>query len=193
MKNNNNYFLDGYFQKTKNYQQKKTIPYERNNLYSNANLINTVSHISNNYPLIKQSNNNSFKIKKKILNNRNSYDISKNTPKLYYPNTQKIKINEEVNQDLNNDSFGNSYKLLEEDDKKYYNNYNFIKSDRSDKSEKSDDGEPDPRINFEAINKINKSRPLTSYGGLNVRKKNLEGVLEKYSRPCTSYNINSNL
>ena len=37
-----------------------------------------------------------------------------------------------------------------------------------------DDKEPDPRINFEQINRVNKSRPQTSYGGLNVRRKNLK-------------------
>ena len=50
------------------------------------------------------------------------------------------------------------------------------KSDKSDND--NDDKEPDPRINFEHINKINTARPLTSYGGLNTRKKNLQRALQ---------------
>ena len=53
--------------------------------------------------------------------------------------------------------------------------------------ESDDDKEPDPRINFEEINKVNKSRPQTSYGGLNARRKNLENALKnKNNRPATS-------
>ena len=40
------------------------------------------------------------------------------------------------------------------------------------------DKEIDPRINFEKINKLNQSRPQTSYGGLNTRRKNLENALQ---------------
>ena len=65
-----------------------------------------------------------------------------------------------------------------------YQNNGSIKSD--------DDDEPDPRINFEQINQINKSRPLTSYGGLNARRKNLQSALQKNkNRPITSYNMNN--
>lgn len=193
IKTNNNYFLADYYQKTNSLQKKLNIPYARNNIYNNSNLISTVTKISNNYPTIKQTSDRSFRMKKKILNDRNSYDFSKNIPNLYFHNTQKQKINEEINEENNNDFFENKNMLIEDDKINYNNYYNYIKSDRSNSSEKSDDGEPDPRINFEAINQINKSRPLTSYGGLNVRKKNLKDAIEKYnSRPCTSYNINNN-
>ena len=193
IKTNNNYFLADYYQKTNSFQKKLNIPYARNNIYNNSNLISTVTKISNNYPTIKQTSDRSFRMKKKILNDRNSYDFSKNIPNLYFHNTQKQKINEEINEENNNDFFENKNMLIEDDKINYNNYYNYIKSDRSNSSEKSDDGEPDPRINFEAINQINKSRPLTSYGGLNVRKKNLKDAIEKYnSRPCTSYNINNN-
>ena len=59
---------------------------------------------------------------------------------------------------------------------------------------KSDDGEePDPRINFEHINKINKCRPLTSYGGLNARRQNLKSALQKNrDRPGTSSHLINN-
>ena len=53
----------------------------------------------------------------------------------------------------------------------FQNNSGSIKSD--------DDDEPDPRINFEHINQINKCRPLTSYGGLNARRQNLKSLYKK--------------
>ena len=53
-----------------------------------------------------------------------------------------------------------------------------------------DDKEPDPRINFEQISRVNKSRPQTSYGGLNARRKNLQSAMQnvrnKKNRPTTS-------
>ena len=53
-----------------------------------------------------------------------------------------------------------------------------------------DDKEPDPRINFEQISRVNKSRPQTSYGGLNARRKNLQSAMQnarnKNIRPNTS-------
>ena len=52
-----------------------------------------------------------------------------------------------------------------------------IKENDENKSE-SANNEPDPRINFEKINSINQSRPQTSYGGLNTRKKNLQTSLK---------------
>ena len=69
------------------------------------------------------------------------------------------------------------------------NSYEFNGSNKSD----DDDDEPDPRINFEQINQINKSRPLTSYGGLNARRQNLQSALQKnkMNRPITSYDKNN--
>ena len=53
-----------------------------------------------------------------------------------------------------------------------------------------DDKEPDPRINFEQISRVNQSRPQTSYGGLNARRKNLQSAManikNKVNRPTTS-------
>ena len=53
---------------------------------------------------------------------------------------------------------------------------------------------PDPRINFEQINEVNKSRPQTSYGGLNARRKKLQIALKsaKY-RTSNNNNINNNM
>ena len=61
-----------------------------------------------------------------------------------------------------------------------------IKENEESKSE-SDNNEPDPRINFEKINSINQSRPQTSYGGLNTRKKNLQTALKN-----SNYHTNIN-
>ena len=53
-----------------------------------------------------------------------------------------------------------------------------------------DDKEPDPRINFEQISRVNQSRPQTSYGGLVARRKNLQSAIQnernKKNRPTTS-------
>jgi hypothetical protein len=51
---------------------------------------------------------------------------------------------------------------------------------------------PDPRINFEQINEVNKSRPQTSYGGLNARRKKLQIAL-KSAKYRTSNNNNNNI
>ena len=60
--------------------------------------------------------------------------------------------------------------------------------DECNKNNENDDDskELDPRINFEHINRVNKSRPQTSYGGLNMRRKNLRSALNKNNRPATS-------
>ena len=42
----------------------------------------------------------------------------------------------------------------------------------------SNEEEPDPRINFEKINELNKARPQTSYGGMNQRRKKLQIALK---------------
>lgn len=52
---------------------------------------------------------------------------------------------------------------------------------------------PDPRINFEQINEVNKSRPQTSYGGLNARRKKLQIALKSAKYRTTSNNNNNNI
>ena len=52
---------------------------------------------------------------------------------------------------------------------------------------------PDPRINFEQINEVNKSRPQTSYGGLNARRKKLQIALKSAKYRTTSSNNNNNI
>ena len=190
-----------------------------NTPFSNNLNIGTVSNMSNNFQLPKQqqpninfchlkrysqkfedikncSNKEKTSSTKKINNNKNfiinddKYNlIKKNLLRSDYNISKSIpKLSVITNKD-NDDSFGN-YNVNEDDCKNYINN-NIMYNNMSDRSNKSDEGEPDPRINFEEISQINKSRPLTSYGGLNVRKKNLQNALQnKKNRPCTSYNMN---
>ena len=54
----------------------------------------------------------------------------------------------------------------------------------------SNEEEPDPRINFEKINEVNKSRPQTSYGGMNQRRKKLQLALK--SAKYRTMNSNNN-
>ena len=52
---------------------------------------------------------------------------------------------------------------------------------------------PDPRINFEQINEVNKSRPQTSYGGLNARRKKLQIALKSAKYRTSNNNNNNNI
>ena len=105
----------------------------------------------------------------------------------------KIKENEEKNNicEENNDSFINELNDLFSNVKNNHNDSqpNVEENNKNNESE-DDDKEPDPRINFEQINKVNQSRPQTSYGGLNARRKNLQSAIQnvrnKNLRPTTS-------
>ena len=61
-------------------------------------------------------------------------------------------------------------------------NINKIEEEENKQNEENksidNDEEPDPRINFEQIQRVNLSRPQTSYGSLNTRKKNLQSALQ---------------
>ena len=121
----------------------------------------------------------------------NTFGVNNKFHKIKIVDIQKIKEkikNKEIENELKrkkninskqNDSFideltnllinVNMNKNLEEENKQ--NEDNNGKSIDNDK-------EIDPRINFEKINKLNQSRPQTSYGGLNTRRKNLENALQ---------------
>lgn len=60
----------------------------------------------------------------------------------------------------------------------------------NDDAKSSNEEEPDPRINFEKINEVNKSRPQTSYGGMNQRRKKLQLALK--SAKYRTMNSNNN-
>ena len=87
----------------------------------------------------------------------------------------------------NNDSFINEFNNLFSYEKGN-NDFHKNNDEKIDVINESDvDKEPDLRINFEEISKVNKSRPQTSYGGLNARRKNLQNALQnKNNRPATS-------
>ena len=104
--------------------------------------------------------------------------------------------NEEKNNlcEENNDSFINELNDLfsnvkENNDSIQPFQENIEENNKNNESDE-DDKEPDPRINFEQINRVNKSRPQTSYGGLNARRKNLQSAIQnernKKNRPTTS-------
>ena len=118
------------------------------------------------------------KIKEKIKNKEIENELKRK--KNITENKTEINFNSKKNiNSKQNDSFideltnllinVNMNKNLEEENKQ--NEDNNGKSIDNDK-------EIDPRINFEKINKLNQSRPQTSYGGLNTRRKNLENALQ---------------
>ena len=134
-------------------------------------------------------NKNSFNTIAIIKNNNNIININ-----LFKKNNKKIKLEKNDNNNIlyeeNNDSFINEFNNLFSNEK---GNNEFIKNNHEKidenaiNNESDDDKEPDPRINFEEITKVNKSRPQTSYGGLNARRKNLQSALQnKNNRPATS-------
>ena len=178
--------------KIKNLQFNKTnINDIKKNLHINKNTFNkkTIIHNNNKYfnnLNINQVNNNIVFIFK---NNKKDKDDTKEK--------QKGKENEEKNNlcEENNDSFINELNDLfsnvkENNDSINHFQENIDENNKNNESDDDDDKEPDPRINFEQINRVNKSRPQTSYGGLNARRKNLQSAIQnernKKNRPTTS-------
>ena len=164
----------------------------KKNLHINKNTFNkkTIIHNNNKYfnnLNINQVNNNIVVI---FENNKKDKDDTKEK--------QKGKENEEKNNlcEENNDSFINELNDLFSNVKENNDSINHFQEniDENNKNNESDDDdddkEPDPRINFEQINRVNKSRPQTSYGGLNARRKNLQSAIQnernKKNRPTTS-------
>jgi hypothetical protein len=163
----------------KNDKEKKRTNYNKNSFNSKA-IINNNKYYNNN--LINENMNIFKDINKKIkLEKHEEKAVSKSKEK-----------NEEKNNlcDDNNDSFITELHNLFPNEKKNNDSQQNLNEqmDEMDKNNESDDDkEPDPRINFEQINRVNKSRPQTSYGGLNVRRKNLQSAFKnRNSRPATS-------
>ena len=181
---------------------------------NNANIINNINSYNNNKEHKEKKkyhmNKNSFNTKTIIHNNNKYYNninqinnniiLFKNNNKKEKDDIRekilKKKENEEKNNicEENNDSFLNELNVLfsnvkpnNNDSQQHIKNYENNKNNDSD-----DDREPDPRINFEQINKVNESRPQTSYGGLNARRKNLKSAIQNVrnynnnNRPSTS-------
>ena len=155
----------------KNNFNKKTIIHNNNNKYYNNMNIN-------------QENNNIMVFKNIIKEKDDKKEKSKGKE-----NEKKNNLCEE-----NNDSFINEFNDLlsnikENNDSIQHFQENINENNKNNESDE-DDKEPDPRINFEQISRVNKSRPQTSYGGLNARRKNLQSALQnernKKNRPTTS-------
>ena len=153
-------------------------------------------------PKINQgiSNDNNNIVKLKNLNFNKTYFNNKGT--ISFNNTfgrkfHKIKI---VDMKKIKEKIENKEKEKEKEKKKNPNgnnndsfideltnilinvNTNKIEEEENKQNEENksidNDKEPDPRINFEQIQRVNLSRPQTSYGGLNIRKKNLQSALQ---------------
>ncbi len=94
------------------------------------------------------------KIKEKIENKEKENEINKRKKKNGNGNNNDSFIDELTNILINVN------KIEEEENKQNEENKSI-----------DNDKEPDPRINFEQIQRVNLLRPQTSYGGLNTRKK----------------------
>ena len=160
---------------------------DKKKIYINKNKFNTKAIIHNNNKYcnnmkINQINNNLILFRNNKKENEELKEKSKGKE-----NEEKNNVCEE-----NNDSFLNEFNDLFTNVKSNKDSQPYYNIDENNKNNDSDDEdkEPDPRINFEQINRVNKSRPLTSYGGLNARRKNLQSALQnvrnKNQRPNTS-------
>ena len=167
----------------------------KNNNIDKTNYIQLIENNANNDKNKKKIhfNKNSFNTKTIIKNNNINNPININI-NLFKKNNKKIKLEKNENNnniyEENNDSFINEFNNLfshEKGNNDFHKNKYEKTDDKSINNESDDDKEPDPRINFEEISKVNKSRPQTSYGGLNARRKNLQSALQnKNNRPATS-------
>jgi hypothetical protein len=155
----------------KNTFNTKAVIHNCNKCYNNSN----INQVNNNIALFKNNKKEKDELKEKF----------------------KIKENEEKNNlcEENNDSFINEFNDLfsnvkSNNDSQPHFQENIVDENNKINESDDDDKEPDPRINFEQISRVNKSRPQTSYGGLNARRKNLQSAMQnvrnKKNRPTTS-------
>ena len=184
-----------------------------NKYYNNINRNNIfLKYINCNINNEQDKQRNSIKSK----NSFNTRTIIINTSKGHnniinlFTNNKKIKLEKNKDKIMIKEEMGNEEKnnyLNEEKNSPFINILNDLSSsqnknediqsqyqekekkeiDECNKNDENDDNkELAPRINFEHINRVNKSRPQTSYGGLNMRRKNLRSALNKKDRPATS-------
>ena len=164
---------------------------DKKNIHINKNTFNKKTIIHNN-------NSNKYFNNMNINQANNNIILFKNIKKEKDDIKEKYKSieNEEKNNlcEENNDSFINELNDLfsnvkENNDSIQPFQENIEENNKNNESDE-DDKEPDPRINFEQINRVNKSRPQTSYGGINARRKNLQSAIQnernKKNRPTTS-------
>ena len=171
---------------------------EKKKIYLDTNLFNKKIIIDNNNKYCNKVNNvfNHDAVNDNLFNLNNNLNIIGDLNKNGEKNIEEKEIaennlcmEENISMRENNDSFINELNdILSNVNGKNEENKNIDEVYKNDSSE-DDDKEPDPRINFEQISRLNKSRPQTSYGGLNVRRKNLQSALnnrKENNRPVTS-------
>ena len=154
-----------------------------NNLYNSPYLDfdNFNTSIKSNDENSRIKNYHLSKINQGISNDNNNIDKLKNLNfnKTYFNNKGTISFNNTFGRKFhkikkkngngnNNDSFIDELTNI-------LINVNKIEEEENKEENKSidNDKEPDSRINFEQIQRVNLLRPQISYGGLNTRKKNL--------------------
>ena len=132
----------------------------------------------------------------------NKADIIQNFENFLQKQTKWIKLSKkeitelfigyEDEEDVEEDDFNRTRTLEIEENNTKHSLFKWFEKKKNSKTIESDDDdkEPDPRINFEQISRVNQSRPQTSYGGLNARRKNLQSAManikNKANRPTTS-------
>ena len=171
---------------------------EKKKIYLDTNLFNKKLIIDNNNKYCNKVNNvfNHDAVNDNLFNLNKNLNIIGDLNKNGEKNIEEKEIaennlcmEENISMRENNDSFINELNdILSNVNGKNEENKNIDEVYKNDSSE-DDDKEPDPRINFEQISRLNKSRPQTSYGGLNVRRKNLQSALnnrKENNRPVTS-------
>ena len=181
-----------------NNEQNKYINIKKNLISTAVNNMNNRNNFNlYNSPKLNHKQNKSNHFNKTYRNNNIGFNKNNNIYLKYYNyNDNQNDFNNLLSERSKGENNGEKDECmkniikLDSFNEGLNDNYNEYQNNGSDKS---DDDEPDPRINFEEINKINKSRPLTSYGGLNARRKNLQSALQKnrINRPITSYNANN--
>lgn len=179
--NNNNLF---YFKTSENigfqnltFNSLKTFRNKNNNLIKENTPNKRLFNINKLKIFDKKKFNKTFGIKINLNEINNSNDklaLNRTNPMFFLKDKQYI-INSEKNVKDNYNT--EEYKNNDEKDENIEDN----KSNNSDK-------DPDPRIDFELINRLNRSRPQTSYGGLNARKKNLQYALHNENNLCIKNN-----
>ena len=195
---NNNNFQDNLDNNNNNNDNNNNNNNNNNFNYNNYNNNNLLKF--NKLKKLKIMNFNSLKqsIKKRNLDNFYKINFKTSYNKTFHKRSfdsnltsEKISNNNNNNEnsfleeitDILNDVSNNSESKSNNNNNKKNNkksNENSLDNENSIKKEDDDDNNKiaDPRINFEFINNINRSRPQTSYGGLKQRKKNLQSALQ---------------
>mgnify|MGYP003295602675 CR=1 FL=1 len=175
---------------TSNQRQLEPLSFPKINVNPTMNYKSNDSNINNNIRVKRPGNFSStasiFFNQNKKIKNLGSVNIKESTKlkKIKKPEKQEPIDEEEIDpKDKNipqNDSAGNNAAGTNNDS--FINELevlltNVNPKEQDDDAHSVDEDTPDPRINFEHINDINKYRPQTSYGGLNQRRHKLQIAL----------------